>query len=120
MRLHPYYPDWILANLGKAYKLLGREDEAVATHRKLVERAPDLWWAHGWLATTYGWFGRYEEARPELAEVLRLNPEYSQESHRVWVSQYQDPKIRERFVDIYRKIGLPEKSRTASGVGAEP
>ena len=42
MRLHPYYPDWILANLGEAYKLLGREDEVVATHRKLVERAPDL------------------------------------------------------------------------------
>jgi adenylate cyclase len=61
--------------------------------------------AHRQLAACYAEVGRLEEARAEVAEVLRLNPNYSLE----WVRQnmpYKDPAMMERHLAALRKAGL--------------
>jgi len=43
-------------------------------------RQPDRQWPHLWLASTYGQLGQLEDARAEVAEVLRGNPSFTIES----------------------------------------
>src|SRR5205823_2078537 len=79
MRLNPYYPDWYAFNLGHAYRLLGRYEEAIAAHQDAIIRNPNLLLAHVELAGIYSELGRWEEARTEAAEVLRISPAFSLE-----------------------------------------
>jgi adenylate cyclase len=77
MRLNPYYPDWYAFNLGNAYRLLGRYEEAIVAHRDALIRNPNLLLAHLGLAGIYSELGREEEARAEAAEVLKISPAFS-------------------------------------------
>jgi tetratricopeptide (TPR) repeat protein len=105
MRLNPYYPDWYAFNLGLAYRLLGRTEEAIAAHRDALIRNPNLLLAHLGLAGIYSELGREEEARAEAAEVLRISPAFSLE---VWKqrSPQKDPVVLERQIEALRKAGL--------------
>jgi len=57
------------------------------------------------LAGCYAELGRLEEARAEVAEVLRLNPNLSLEGLKQTVP-FKDPADLERFLDGWRKAGL--------------
>jgi adenylate cyclase len=105
MRLNPYYPDWYVFNLGNAYRLLGRTEEAIAAHRDALIRNPNLLLAHLGLAGIYSELGREEEARAAAAEVLRISPKFSLE---MWKqrSPQKDPIILERQIAALRKAGL--------------
>ncbi len=59
------------------------------------------------LAASYGQTGRIDEARAAWQEVLRVNPDYSQE-HRRKVLPYKNPDDFEVIVNGLRK-GLPEQ-----------
>jgi tetratricopeptide (TPR) repeat protein len=105
MRLNPYYPDWYAFNLGNAYRLLGRTEEAIAAHRDALIRNPNLLLAHLGLAGIYGELGREEEARAAAAEVLRISPAFSLEQWKQ-LSPQKDPAILERQIEALRKAGL--------------
>ena len=105
MRLNPYYPDWYAFNLGNAYRLTGRTEEAIAAHRDALIRNPNLLLAHLGLAGIYSELGREEEARAEAAEVLRISPAFSLEGWRQF-SPLKDQAILERQIDALRKAGL--------------
>jgi adenylate cyclase len=93
-------------NLGYAYYLTGRYEDAIAVLLKsILDRTPASLSAHLVLSAVYSELSREEEARAEAAEVLRLNPQFSLE---VWKQRvpYKDPVVLERHLTALRKAGL--------------
>jgi adenylate cyclase len=79
IRLNPRDPniaDHFFA-LGTAEALLDRPDEAIASLRRANAANPRLWYVHMHLAAAYGMQERIDEAKRELAESLRLRPEFA-------------------------------------------
>jgi adenylate cyclase len=103
MRLNPHYPAGYLIILGFAYLNLERYEEAVAALKRALIRSPDHIYGHLLLATIYSEVGREEEARPHVAEALRINPQLSIEDLRQRL-----PALPERGIDALRKAGLPD------------
>jgi adenylate cyclase len=105
MRLNPHYPASYLFLLGTNYRLMGRYEEAIAVLKQALTRHPALLPAHLNLAVVYSELGRGEEARAEVAEVLRINPQWSLE---IWKQRqpYKDPAMSERDFTALRKAGL--------------
>jgi adenylate cyclase len=111
IRLSPYYPAWYLVVLGASYRMAGRLDEALAVYMKLLERSKkgeyNVWSAHGHLAGVYADLGREQEARAHVAELLRINPNFSLQ-YLNKVTFYKDPAHLKRGKDALRKAGVPE------------
>jgi adenylate cyclase len=105
MRLDPLYPVHCLIFLGEAYYWLGRYEEAIAAEKKALLRNPDDLGAHARLAVFYGELRREAEARAEVAEVLRLSPNFSLEVVRQ-ITPYKNPADLERVLTALRKAGL--------------
>jgi adenylate cyclase len=105
MRLNPMYPVYYLWELGHAYFLTGRYEEAIETLKRVLDRNSDFMPAHVYLAASYSEIGREEEARAEVAEIERLNPQASLEALRPRLS-YKDQAVPERLFDSLRKAGL--------------
>jgi adenylate cyclase len=105
MRLNPMYPIEYLWNLGHAYYLMGRHEEAIATLERIRDRVPDYLPPHAYLTASYSELGREEEARAEAAELVRLSPRMSIEG---WRSRlpYKDQAVTERLYASLRKAGL--------------
>jgi len=105
MRLNPRYPTSYLWALGQAYAFLGRTEEAIAAVKRVIVRNPDHVTAHVMLAVILSETGRTEEARREIAEVLRINPQFSLTNVRERIP-YKDPAALERMVTGLQKAGL--------------
>ena len=105
MRLNPMYPLEYLWNLGHAYYLTRRYEEAIETFKRAIDRSPDYMPAHAYLAATYSELGRMEEARVEAAEFNRLSP---QTSIKKWKRRlpYKDQAVLDRAFSSWRKAGM--------------
>jgi adenylate cyclase len=103
---HPLFTANYLTVLGGAYRLTGQYDEAITTLKKALGLFPKLLGAHQHLAVIYVELGRDAEARAEVAEVVRISPNYSLEVMRqTW--PYKDPAALERYyLAPLRKAGL--------------
>jgi TolB-like protein/DNA-binding winged helix-turn-helix (wHTH) protein/Tfp pilus assembly protein PilF len=93
-----------LTSLGQAYLMMGRYEEALSPLRKALGFL-DAWNTHLQLAVTYSVLGREQEARAEVAEVVRTNPQMSLEALRR-MSVQKDPARLERFLAALRKAGM--------------
>ena len=91
--------------LGFAYRIAGRYQEALAPLKKALTLSPNHMPSHVNLAVCYAELGRLEEARAEVAEVLRLAPSFSLESSKQ-NTPYKDPADLERYLDGLRKAGM--------------
>jgi adenylate cyclase len=60
------------------------------------------------LAIIYGEMNRIDQARAEVAEILRLNPQASIQGLAQRLP-YLDPALKERYLDALRMAGLPEQ-----------
>jgi TolB-like protein/Tfp pilus assembly protein PilF len=105
MRLNPRYPATYPDQLGIAHRVLGRYEEAITFLKKALTLNPNLLAVHWNLAAIYSELGREEEARAEVAEMLRLSPNFSLEFARQ-NSPYKDPAVTERLAAALRKAGL--------------
>ena len=107
MRLNPMYPAYYLWELGHAYFITGRYEEAIETLKRVLDRNSDFMPAHAFLAASYSELGRQEEARAEAAEVerLRLGSQTSAEAVKQKLP-YKDQAVLERLFDSLRKAGL--------------
>ncbi len=105
MRLNPMYPIEYLWNLGHAYFLLGRHEEAIEALKRIRNRNPDYFPAHVYLAASYSELGWAEEARTETAEFKRLSPGTSVDAWRQRLP-YKDQAVTERVISSLRKAGL--------------
>lgn len=107
MRLSPYYPDWFLKELGRAYFQIGRFDEAVASlelrHRRSTTDAD----SQILLAASYAATGKGDEARTTLSAFLEKRPYYTVK-HYADGEFYRDPDHLKGVLDALRKAGLPE------------
>ena len=63
--------------IGRAHLLAERLDEAIRWLEKGRSSSPRLWYIHLTLAAAYGLAHRLDDAKQELAEHLRLRPEFS-------------------------------------------
>jgi tetratricopeptide (TPR) repeat protein len=88
-----------------SYRLAGRYEEAATASKKLLVRNPNFLPAHLQLANCYAQMGRLDEARAEVAEVLRIAPHFSLEVLRQSFP-FKDPAVLERELDAWRQAGL--------------
>ncbi|HEV8712563.1 MAG TPA: adenylate/guanylate cyclase domain-containing protein [Candidatus Binatia bacterium] len=105
MRLNPRYPVRYLATLGIAYTHAGQCEKAIPLMKKFLAVNPNVGPAHYHLAICNAEVGQLEEARTEVAEMLRLQPHVSVE----WLRQngaYKDLATLERHLAALRKAGL--------------
>jgi TolB-like protein/Flp pilus assembly protein TadD len=116
MRLNPRDPN--IADhffvLGKAQILLGRTDEAIASLQRASAANPRLWYVHMDLAAAYGMQQRIDEAKRELAESLRLRPEFaSLAAIKAAMPQYDYlsrlAQAQETLLTGMRRAGLPDE-----------
>ena len=107
IRLHPFQPIISSGFMGLAHYMLKHYGEAVHLCREFAVRVPDDQWSHVWLASAYAQSGQVEQARAEVAEVMRINPGFTIESAKR-VVVYKDPDDVEHRLDGMRKAGLPE------------
>jgi tetratricopeptide (TPR) repeat protein len=83
----------------------GRYEEAIAALKKGLSTNPNYLYAHLNLAAAYSQSGREEEARAEVAEVLRIDPTCSLEGvRRIFTGK--DQAVSERYLAAVRKAGL--------------
>ncbi|MGE5841266.1 MAG: tetratricopeptide repeat protein, partial [Deltaproteobacteria bacterium] len=84
-----------------------RFEEAVSALKTAIQRAPDNIQAHCGLAAVYIWLGREKEARAEVEEVLRLNPQFSLENYgKQMAFTMKNQAQNNRFIEALRKAGL--------------
>ena len=108
LRTSPITAGWLLSELGWAYHLTGRYEEAVTTLKQGLAHKPvamTTFDTHLYLAATYTALGREEDARAEAADVLKISPGFSVE---VWGkrSPYKDQALLQRFMAALREAGL--------------
>jgi adenylate cyclase len=105
MRLNPRSPLSYLLNLGFAYRMARRYEEAIVPLKRALTLNPNFVPARFALAICYVELGKEEEGRAEMAELLRINPQYSLES---WSQDlpYKDTAALERTLAALRKAGL--------------
>jgi tetratricopeptide (TPR) repeat protein len=96
---------WFLYELGQAYSLSGRHEEAITTLKQVISAYPNRLRAHVALAVAYSELGKDAEAQAEAAEVLWINPQFSLEVHKERVP-IKDPVTLERHIAALRKAGL--------------
>ncbi len=107
MRLSPYYEDWYLGELGRAYLLTGQYDEAIDALNERLRRNPNSGEAHVLLAAAYGKLDRGNEAQAALAEFMKPRPYYTLR-HYAQGEFYKNSEDLEYVLDGLRKAGLPE------------
>jgi len=107
MRLNPFYPVNYLAVLGDALVHQGKTSEALEAFGELVRRNPNYISAHLHLAGLFSEAGKIEDARREIAEVLRINPSYRVPmASSFYLSS--DRRRKQAFLEALRSAGLPE------------
>lgn len=95
----------VLTTLAFSHLLLGQYEDAIATYKKVLQiYGSDYLTAHLSLANIYELMGRENEARSEVAEVLRIDPRFSLE--RYIKGLHFDQSIKDRLADNLRKAGL--------------
>ncbi len=107
MRLDPFYiattPGW----LGLAYYMLRRYSEALPPLRECVARTPNFRAGHVWLAAACAQLGLRDEARAQVAEVLRIQPSYTIEGAQMPFNVFKKVEDAEHYYEGMRKAGLP-------------
>jgi TolB-like protein/class 3 adenylate cyclase/Flp pilus assembly protein TadD len=90
-------------NLGLAYYLQGRYDDAIGTLEHSLVKNPDYVFGHNVLAAAYAQAGRSEDAARTAQTVRRLQPFFEVESYGTML---RDSSHRERIAAGLRRAGL--------------
>jgi adenylate cyclase len=108
MRLDPFYSPVASASLGLAHYMLEQYAQALAALRDCVSRSPNLRAGHNWLAATYARLGQLEEARAAVAEVLRIQPDFTIGGTARWTMPFKSAQDGEHLFEGLRMAGVPE------------
>ncbi|MGE0827328.1 MAG: tetratricopeptide repeat protein, partial [Candidatus Binatia bacterium] len=105
LRREPLFADSHLAWVGSAYYFAGKPELAIAPLQRYLRRYPQSLSVHLTLAAAYSEVGQEAEAQKEIAEVLRINPNFSLEVHKER-EPLKDHATLERHIAVLRKAGL--------------
>jgi adenylate cyclase len=108
MRLDPFYGPLVPAALGMAHYMLQQYSQALPPLRECAARAPNMRIGHLWLAATCAQLGQIEEARAGAAEVLRIEPKWTNLGTGAAIHIFRRPEDPEHLWDGLRKAGLPD------------
>jgi TolB-like protein/DNA-binding winged helix-turn-helix (wHTH) protein/Tfp pilus assembly protein PilF len=103
VQLDPKLSTEDLFNLGAAYFLAGRDQEAVRTLTRTVTRNDSTAFIHAMLAATHAEAGRENEAARELAELRRLYPLFDIAT---FGSLFRNPEHHKKIASALRKAGF--------------
>jgi adenylate cyclase len=92
--------------LGRQYVVSSQYEKAIFELKEAARLAPEGLHCHIWLAAAWSLSGNMKKARAEIAEVYRLNPDYSLERFRRDCYNAYPPEDRKRIVDALEKAGL--------------
>jgi adenylate cyclase len=77
MRLNPFYPFYYPHYIGMANFMMRQFEDADALLKRAVGRNPDALWPHVYLTDCHGHLENHAEGKIQLAEIRRLNPDFS-------------------------------------------
>jgi TolB-like protein/Flp pilus assembly protein TadD len=100
----PYPPTWAWEVRGGVLYQLKRYDEAINAYLKV---GADPYWMPGLLAAAYAQSGQLNNARVEIATLLKRKPDATVKTFRE-LAIFVDPSLTDHFLDGLRKAGLPE------------
>jgi TolB-like protein len=103
-RLNPFPASWYYLPLGQALYAADEHEAAIAALRRDETRRTS---SRRFLAASLAQLGQLDEARAEAELFLVGNPDFSIR-HWATMEPFRDAALRERFIDGFRKAGLPE------------
>ena len=79
IRLSPHDPFKTIwdTNLGDIEIGAGRPEAAIVEYRKALDAGDHTYWLYANLAASYALLGKMDEAKPFVAETLRVNPSFT-------------------------------------------
>jgi len=104
-RLDPHYQVGWEQVRGAAYVVMGRYADAIPIFKAFFVLQPNGVWEHVWLAIAYTELGRDQEARGDVAELLRISPKFSLKAEKERMA-LRDQALEERYLNDLRKAGL--------------
>ena len=104
IRLNPFVPGYY-HHFSSACRETGRYEEGVTALTKCLKLAPNDVLANINLAALYIYAEREDEARQAVAEIQRIEPDFSLERFAKRTPWKEGPR-RDRFIDSLRKAGL--------------
>ncbi|MCZ6627341.1 MAG: hypothetical protein O7E56_03830, partial [SAR324 cluster bacterium] len=107
MRLSPTVTAPRSSILGTAYRNAGQLELAAATLETTVKRFPAFISGRVALASCYSLMGKDQDAKQEVAEILRRDPTYTIARY-TSPNFYRNKKTMKKWADSLRKAGLPE------------
>jgi adenylate cyclase len=105
MRLDPCCTEILAYHLAEAYCLMERYEEVIDPAKRTLSVSPGHLGAHLLQVISYSALGQEKEARAEVAEVLRINPNFSLEVLGQMVPN-KDRALLERHLAAMRQAGL--------------
>jgi adenylate cyclase len=107
LRLNPIPTAEYYGFLALAYQYNGQYEKAIEMCHKTLSVNPDHMFAYLDLAASYTFLDRAEDARKAVEEILRINPNFSLESH-ANILPFKNQEKLDRLINALRKAGLPE------------
>ena len=105
-RLDPHAYAVAQGHWGAAHLMLKRHEEALPLLREFVARSINHLMGRVWLTAVYGHLGRFEEARREAAEILRIYPAWRLSDYLQQRAPYTCPEYLAHLEAGLRKAGL--------------
>jgi tetratricopeptide (TPR) repeat protein len=116
IRLNPHDPNagHMYYVLGMCHFLLGHVEQAIDLYTKARAKNPRSWFIHLSLAGALGFRGDLDDAKPALAEAIKLRPELNSlarlRASRSWTSNPQYAALAEKTLHAgLRRAGLPDE-----------
>ena len=109
--MSPGYPTWYHFPIAWDYYYNGQYDQALSEARKI--NMPGYYWTRALLITIYGALGRPEDAKQDIAALLKLNPDFPK-NMREETRKWNTPEVFiSQNVANLRRAGLdvPEENR---------
>ena len=108
LRLDPKMEAGAWRDLGQAYYLSGRYDDAVAAANQYIDRRPGLWHGPIVLAAAQAQLGNGTEAIEAAQQLLQVRPFFTVDS---FVATMVDPDDAAHLADGLLKAGLPRTAK---------
>ena len=103
LALNPHYPDWYNQGLSYVY-FFGRNFDAAVKYRLLIKKPLAL--DHVFLAMSYAYLGRGDDAKAAAAKAVALDPSWTAERYLSEAGGFEE-NAAEFFVEGARKAELP-------------